>query len=283
MSQPAPLTLPGPSHLLTATRRILRPLVRLLIRNGITFPVVSDLLRGLYVDVAASDMLVDPRSRTDSRISLMTGVHRKEIRRLRSDVSDAAHIPDIVTIGTQIVARWLALGGDDTGAPIPLPRTAPTGETFETLVASVTTDVRPRAVLDEWLSQGLVTVDGQDRVHLNTAAFIPRPGGDEQLFFFGRNLHDHVAAAAGNIAADDAAPYMDRSVHYDRLTPAMARRLEEEARAIAVQALLEINRTAIALLEQEDGSPGAGRQEGTARFNFGVFVYRTDADPDGAA
>ncbi len=274
MVQLAPMTLPGSTALLTAARFMLRPLVRLLIRNGITFPVISELLRGLYVEVAATDMLPDPRTRTDSRVSLMTGVHRKEIRRLRSDQQNNAAVPDVVTIGTQIVARWLALGQDDaTGAPLPLPRSAPMGETFETLVASVTTDVRPRAVLDEWLSQGLATLDAQDRVHLNSAAFIPRAGGDEQLFFFGRNLHDHVAAAAANIAARDAAPFMDRSVHYDRLSPAMTRRLEDEARAISVRALVDLNRIAMELLEAEPADTAE-----TGRINFGVFVYREDGD-----
>jgi len=41
-------------------------------------------VRGLYVEVARDDLLDDPRSRTDSRISLMTGVHRKELRRQRT-------------------------------------------------------------------------------------------------------------------------------------------------------------------------------------------------------
>lgn len=83
MSLPDPITLPGSTLLLRAVRAMLRPLVRLMIRYGITFPVLADLLRGLYVEVAANDMLADPKARTDSRISLMTGVHRKEIRRLR--------------------------------------------------------------------------------------------------------------------------------------------------------------------------------------------------------
>ena len=74
---------PPPAALLRASRRLLRPLVRLLMRAGVTFPVLADLLRTLYVEVAARDLLVDPKAQTDSRISLLTGVHRKEIRRLR--------------------------------------------------------------------------------------------------------------------------------------------------------------------------------------------------------
>ena len=72
---------------------------------------------------------------------------------------------------------------------------------FESLVESVTTDVRPRAILEDLLHHGVVIMDADDTVRLNTEAFIPRPGGEEQLFYFARNLHDHVAAAVANISA----------------------------------------------------------------------------------
>lgn len=99
--------LPLPDSLTRPLRRLLRPLVRLLIRSGVTFPVLADLLRGLYVEVAGQELLTDPKSRTDSRISLMTGVHRKEIRRLREEGGDVAEVPAVVTLATGIIARWL--------------------------------------------------------------------------------------------------------------------------------------------------------------------------------
>jgi hypothetical protein len=268
MSEPS---LPPPNAaLLKAVRRMLRPLVRLLMRHGVTFPVLADLLRTLFVDVAANDLLSDPRSRTDSRISVMTGVHRKEIRRLRSEPLDGDPVPDTVTLGSQVIARWLAAEG---GGPAPLPRVAGQDEpSFERLIASITTDVRPRAVLADWLSQGLVTLDAQDRVHLNMDAFIPRPGDEAQLFFFARNLHDHIAAAAANISAADRAPFMDRAVHYDQLHPAVARRLEQAARAAATRALLGINRLALDLVDEAGVGAGA-LAVGSARVNFGVYVF----------
>ena len=104
--------------------RLLRPLVRLLIRAGITFPVLEDLLRGLFVDVAQNDLLPDPKSRTDSRISLLSGVHRKEIRRLRLLPQANTETPPVVTLTSQIIARWLGASPwiDANGNPLPLPR-----------------------------------------------------------------------------------------------------------------------------------------------------------------
>ncbi|MBV8575726.1 MAG: hypothetical protein JOZ58_11925, partial [Acetobacteraceae bacterium] len=171
--------------------------MRLLIQSGVTFPVVADLLRGLYVDVARRELLTDPKSRTDSRVSLLTGVHRKEIRRQRSPEGVAGLAePAVVTRTSAIIARWLGSSTytDAAGRPLPLPRAGP-DPSFEGLVASVTRDVRPRAVLDEWLHQALVRIDAEGRVQLSTEAFIPREGGEAQLFYFARNLHDHIAAA----------------------------------------------------------------------------------------
>jgi len=278
MSSPGrPAALP-PTALLRATKRLLRPLVRLLIQSGITFPVLADLLRLLFVEVAMTDLLIDEREQTDSRITLLTGVHRKEIRRQRRQEKDPDAIPPVVTLSSQVIARWLGTPSylDTDGQPLPLPRVdspdAP-GISFEALVESVTTDVRPRAVLVDWVSQGLVTLDADERVRLNTAAFIPRPGSTEQIFYFARNLHDHIAAAAANIASAGPPPFVDRSVHYDRLGPQAAAALEAAAREAAQRVLVEVNSVALGLVDSTTPNPDA---PATLRVNFGVYVYVED-------
>ncbi|MDO9714050.1 DUF6502 family protein [Paracraurococcus lichenis] len=268
--------------LLGPLARLLRPLVRLLIRSGVTFPVLTDLLRSLYVDVARHDLLPDPKARTDSRISLMTGVHRKELRRQRAPETPPA--PAVITLNTQIIARWL--GSPDTtdreGRPLPLPR-AGDAPSFDALVEAVTRDVRPRAVFDDWLSQGIVALEQDDRVHLRAAAFLPREGSEAQLFYFARNLHDHTAAATANVLAAGLPPFLDRSLHYDRLGLDAAVKLEIEARQAAQRMLLELNRTALALSEADDQE--AAKAEGvrpTRRVNLGVYLFvedETQSDP----
>jgi hypothetical protein len=270
---------PGPASdvLLRTLGRLLRPLVRLLIRNGLTYPVIADLLRDLYLDVAMRDILTERRSRTDSRISLLTGVHRKEIRRQRAAVARPEPVPEVVTLSSQIIARWLGAApwAGDGGVPRPLPRAAAPGEaSFDSLVEAVTKDLRARAVLDEWLSQDLVRLDAQDRVVLNVEAFVPRPGRDEQMFYFGRNLADHIAAATANVSAVGKAPFLDRSVHYDVLPVAAAEELEAVGREAAVRMLLEINRRAMAIAEAHDPPVGP-----TRRVNLGVYLYSEDEPP----
>jgi Family of unknown function (DUF6502) len=272
-----------PGALLAACHRLLRPLARLMIRGGVTLPVLNDMLRTLFVDVAANDILTEPKARSDSRISLVTGIHRKEIRRLRDLRPEQARTPPVVTISSQIIARWLAIEpfADPAGRPRPLPRGNEPGArrpSFDTLVQSVTSDIRSRVVLDDWLSKGIVGTDDADHIVLNVDAFIPKPGADEQLFYFTRNLHDHIAAAAANIAATETAPFLDRSVHYDGLTEEQASELEAFAREEAIRVLLEVNRRAAAMVEGNPASATDGR-----RVNFGVYVFSEPEDPTGTA
>ena len=249
--------------------RLLCPLVRLLIRCGVTFPMLADLLRGLYVSVAAQDLL--PAQRSDSRLSLLTGVHRKEIRRLRNQPQGEPE-PVVVTRNSRLIAIWVGSPAytDATGQPLALRRTGP-APSFERLVRSVTRDVRARAVLDDWLAQGVASLDSDGLVRLEVAALVPSPGREEQLYYLGRNLHDHAAAAATNVLAQGQAPFLERSVHYDGLTVAAAAELERFGREVAMAALLEVNRKALSLSEAEP-SP----DEPTRRVNFGIYQFSAD-------
>jgi hypothetical protein len=264
---------PAPDALLRALRRPLRPLLRLLIRAGVTFPVFAEMVRSLYVETAAKDLSPDGRPPTDSRLTLLTGVHRKEIRRLREEAEPGDESPPaVVTLNSQIIGRWLGLPDttDEAGDPLPLSRTA-----FDALVTAVTTDLRPRTVLDNWLAQGIATIDPDERIRLNVAAFVPREGVEARLFYLSRNLHDHVAAATAETFAVGMPPFLERSLHYDRLSPEAAAKLEAAGRAAAQQLLVDLNRLALSLVEGEEIEPGAP----TRRVNIGVYLYREDEAP----
>jgi hypothetical protein len=259
---------PDAARVAPAIARLLRPLVRLCIRGGITFPALTQLLRELYVNVAEYDFALPGKEQTDSRVSLLTGIHRKEVSRLRGAGAPVTVVPAAISLTSAVIAHWLAEPDftDSQGHPLPLPRSGPS-PSFEALVGAVTRDVRPRAVLDEWLDSGLVAVDGEDRVTLREAAFVPR-GDDDKLYYFGRNLHDHVAAAVENVLAAEPR-FMERAVHYDGLSEDLAKRLEARARELADAALQQANREAHTALRKDGG--------GEHRWILGVYVYREDA------
>ncbi|WP_407174073.1 DUF6502 family protein [Bradyrhizobium sp. STM 3562] len=255
--------------------RLLRPLVRLCIRSGMTFPALAQLLRELFVNVAEHDFALEGKEQTDSRVSLLTGIHRKEVARLRGAGAPVNETPATLSRTSAIIARWLAAPEftDAKGEPLPLPRTAANdAPSFESLVASITKDVRPRAVLDEWLDRKLVTINDNDQIVLVETAFVPRGEDDRKWHYLGRNLHDHIAAAADNVSSATP-PFMERAVHYDGLSPKLAKRLEARSRELAMEVLKTANREANRALAKDKG--------GNSRWNFGVYVYRDDPDGGG--
>ncbi|MEW6632492.1 MAG: DUF6502 family protein [Pseudomonadota bacterium] len=254
----------------SALNRVLRPLVRLAIKCGVTFPTFVDLLRQIYVNVAEHEFTLPDKQQTDSRVSLLTGVHRKEVSRLRGAGAPVRVIPDSVSRTSAIVARWLAdpMFTDSEGAPLPLSRVADAGEaSFANLVESVTRDLRPRAVLDDWLDRKLVEVDEKDRIVLMEAAMAPRDDGQVRLYYFARNLQDHAAAAVANMLADNP-PFIERAVHYDGLSEDLAKSLEAYSRKVVIEALLHLNKHANEAVQSDPG--------GTSRWNCGVYIITSD-------
>jgi len=91
---------PGPRPAaLRALRQLLRPLVRFLLDQQISFPVLSRLLKEVYVDVAREELPLEGRAQTDARLSLLTGVHRKDVRRLRGPPEGCEAAPGAGRVG----------------------------------------------------------------------------------------------------------------------------------------------------------------------------------------
>ena len=261
-----------PKTLVAAVRALLRPLVRLLIAKGVGLPAFMELVKDAYVDVAMNEFPVGEKKQTDSRISLLTGVHRKDVKRLRTQKRRPITAPKTIGLGAQLVARWVGSKEttDSNGLPLALPRhpAKPGQPSFDALVEQVSKDVRPRAVLDEWIRLGVARLDDAGNVVLNQLAFVPEKGFQEKAFYFGRNIHDHLAAGAHNLLADGS-PLLDRSVHYSNLTPESAETLQAEAERTGMQSLLAINRMALQLSAKDKDNASA-----TKRVNFGLYFFK---------
>ncbi len=266
------------SELLSQSLSVLvRPLVRLLLQHGITYPQFIKLLRTVYVEVAEREFSIPGKPQTDSRVSLLTGIHRRYVKELREQIGESFEIPANVSIGGQLIGVWLSDPRfvDSSEKPVRLPRLQDEkGSSFEDLVRTVTTDIRPRAVLDELLRLGVVSLDEQDHVCLERAAFIPETGAEEKLFYFGRNLHDHIAASAHNINGGRP-PFMERSAYNGGLTKESVRELAVLAEQEGMRALQHVHRRANELRAQDVHSAHA-----TYRMNFGTYYYSVEARDD---
>lgn len=267
-----------PPSLLSALLRVMRPLVRLMLRKGVTYPVFADLLKEVFVDVADREFRLDDKAPSDSRISLLTGVHRKDVRRLRQEgEAQASALPENITLGAHLVNVWSNSHPfcQARGQALALPRLASVGGdcSFDALVASVSKDIRARVVLDEWLRLGIVRLDDQDCVHLQAQAFVPQQGFDEKAAYLAHNLHDHASAAVHNLSGEGQ-PFFERSVHYDALAPISVETLREAVAGEGMQLLLGFSRLA-ADLEVRD----LPTLEQPQRITIGLYFYTESTSP----
>ncbi len=245
---------------------LLAPLSRFLIARGVLFPDLAERLKAHYVE-AARQMAESEGKATDSRISVLTGLQRREVTRLKGFEPRAAKPNHLV----RLVALWQtepAYMAD--GHPLPLPRNG-AAPSFEALARMVRRDVHPRTMLDTLEAAGTVSIDPDTQeVRLEATSYQPLAGSDEQITYLTRNLGDHLEAATENVLAERP-PHFERSVSYVGLDEDQIAELDTEFRRGQMALFETLNRKAAAMKAESGGS-------GAFRFRAGGFFWKGRRD-----
>jgi hypothetical protein len=250
--------------------RVMRPLVALLVRHGVTYPAFAAALKRVFLDAATDELRAHAMAQTDSAVSLLSGVHRRDVRTLaREPVARARGVArkggaPLSLVG-EVVARWLGDAAYQSRGR--RPRALQRAE-FDAMVASVSSDVRGRAMLDELLRLGAVT-ESAEGITLAAGGFAPREGFAEMSALFAANLADHAAAATANLQGE--ANFLEQAMYVDHITAESAQRLQRAATRAWAKALPAVLAEAQACSDADAGQPSAGQ-----RVRFGVYFYRTE-------
>lgn len=202
-----------------AVFQVLRPLVRVLLRNGVPFSAFAEIARRAYVQVADKDFSVEGKKQTNSRISTITGLSRKEVQRLKSLTDDISNKESLKRYNraARVVTGWVR---DDRynqkGGPILLPLESDSGLSFASLVKEYSGDVPPRAILDELLQVGVVEYQ-DEQIKLLARAYIPKTDPVEKLTILGTDVAGLIASIDHNIEKGELDPFFQRKVYYDNL------------------------------------------------------------------
>ncbi|HSV35572.1 MAG TPA: DUF6502 family protein [Ramlibacter sp.] len=257
---------------LASVLRACRPLVRLLLRHGVAYPAFAVALKQVFLEAAVDELRSAGKRQTDSALSLLSGVHRRDVRNLALAGGAALAMEEPMNMASQIVTRWLSDPAyrDKKGRPRVLPR-AGAAPSIETLVTAISRDVRPRAVLDELVRLGIAE-EAETGVRLLAPGFVPRQGFPEMASLLADNLHDHAAAASLNL--DGGHNFLEQAIFSDELTEASARHLHAAAARAWRQAFQEVMREAQARYEHDQAH--APEQSRGHRVRFGSYFYSTD-------
>jgi hypothetical protein len=268
--------LPEPALATEAIAQVLQPLARLMIDHGLQLPTMVELLKKALVTEAVGTYGLAGRGSSDMRIALLTGVHRKDVKRLRDESVAATPTTPMVPLAASVVARWISepryLHADrSTRALARTPGKSLPGEPdFTSLVAEVSRDVGARAVLDELLRLGVVDVDEDGHVQLKTKSFVPQSGQGDAFHFLATNVSDHLSTAVHNLKPGRTAPPMlEQSAFSQDLTPHQADQLQALARQLWSDALQRFLQSATVAEERSQGSPTLKQ-----RIRFGVYCHQ---------
>ncbi|HHS99738.1 MAG TPA: hypothetical protein ENK73_02680 [Thiomicrospira sp.] len=263
-----------------ALTKILKPLVRLLIHQNITYVGLLNMLKKTYVEVAEESFSIEGKRMTDSRISLLTGVHRGEVKHIRTEVLNQPSEKELKAgLSAQLMSIWTGHQAylNENNEPQALYRCAQDGSpSFEKLVLSVSKDKHPRSILDDWLHQGLVKLvveDNKEFVILTEKGYVPEADFEEKLFFAGKNIGDHLAVVAHNL--ENQTPSMfDRAVYYQHLSEASIKTIEEASKEKMIAALTELNQLASQLQMQDKQAEDAFHC-----MHVGAYFHRKNEQP----
>lgn len=263
--------------LVKAVIMLCRPLIRLLIEKGVSFPQFRELMKTLYVEEASQHFSLDDKKPSDSRIFVLTGVHRKDIKRIRQhDELDNPLINSSASLSAEIIARWNGMAEylDDKNKPRALLKSGKSDAPgFEQLVSSVNKDVRSKVILEEWLRLNVVRMKG-DYVILNRSAFVANKEFKEMAYYLGHNVHDHLASCVNNILVEEE-PMLERSVYYGSLTADSVDKLNTIANKKGNELLQYVNKQAIKLYDADKDKTDAKH-----RMRLGVYWYQAQYQQD---
>lgn len=257
--------------LVLALCRLLRPLARILLRNGMSYGAFSELVKRMYVEVATNEFKVGGRKQTVSRVAVLTGLSRKEVSRVQNlpSLTDDNGLDEKHNRAARVVTAWLRDKdfSDGQGNPVGLPFEG--SPSFSELVKKYSGDMPPRAVLDELIHSGAVTESGDDRFKLAERGYIPKTGEIEKLGILGSDVAGLISTIDRNLKPDTKERFFQRKVFYDNLPKEVITQLQSLAEKEG-QSLLELLDRWMAERDQGEKESGTPSNE---RVKAGIGVY----------
>jgi hypothetical protein len=262
----------------TALHKIFKALARLVLRFGLSYEQFDELAKQAFVEVAEQDFTLPGRKQTDSRIAVVTGLSRKEVKRLREleHGSETVATPAQYNRAARVLNGWLQNKAylDEGGAPLVLPMDGAKASfegaegSFTRLVRDYGGDIPVRAVLAELVRIGAVAHLKDDKVQVIQQAYVPTDNVEDKLIILGTDVMSLIDTITHNLTEPSEKNYLQLKVSYDNLPTEALPMLHKIAAEDGQFFLQQLNRWFMS--KDRDANPQA---TGTGRHYAGVGVY----------
>jgi len=221
---------------------ILRPLVQVLLNHGMAYGAFADTVRRVFVEEGFDHLARTDRRPTISAVSALTGLSRKEVKRLREPpAAGESESSRRYNRAVRVISGWVndPRFQGDSGAPATLSCDGP-DSAFAHLVRDYSGDVPMVAILTMLEGSGNVTREG-DRVPLRQRAYLPMSTPLDKLNILGTDVAELMGTIAHNIAAQPTERLFQRKVSNDHVQPDAVAAFRELSREKAQHLLEELD------------------------------------------
>jgi len=259
---------------------LLKPLVRILLRNGISFGQFSDLAKRAYVEVARDEFTIPGKPQTTSRVSAITGLTRKDVQRLKKEnLDNDAKVTAKYSRAARVISAWVSESAylDQQGSPLFLPFEG-AEPSFTALVKEASGDITARTILDELIHIEAVKRLEDGRLELLVRAYIPMADDVEKIGILGADVSDLISTIDHNLSIKKDGAYFQRKVCYDNLPQEVMDELRDTI-AEKAQAALESMNEDMAKCDRDRHPEQEG--SGRVRAGLGIYYFQDDVESQG--
>lgn len=259
-------TLPSPSvDTLEHVVSIMEVLTDWLVNSGVGYNDFSTAIRPLFYNAAIKELEKINQKKTDSSLSILSGIDRRDIRSFRQQNNVHKPLPitkydSTISVPARVITLWLHLK---------LPHKIPFSQhenSFENLVREISTEKHPRSILLELKRLGLVSEESEN-VILNTLSFTPSPECSEIKSLFVSNIRDHLASGIKNIT-NKQDNFLEQAIFADELTEKSINILKELSNSLWADFSKKIVSAALECSKEDEG-----RVDANKRFKLGVYQF----------
>lgn len=258
----------------TTIIRILKPLIKVLLRNGIAYGTFADIARKVYVDTGFEEARRQGQKQTVSNVSILTGINRKEVKRLKEALAvntdnSLRKFNRIVRViaGWQHDEEFL----DEDHEPRDLLLEGNKGS-FASLVKNYSGDMPVVAMLNALIDSGNIKVIDNGNIQLINPNYLPTTDSDKKLNILGIDTAEFIQTIDHNINVEkpeDA--WFQRKASNTRIRvdalPKIKQRINKKA-----QLLLEDIDAAFSENESDD-------EQDSVSVSLGIYFTQKNSNP----
>ena len=245
------------------------PLIRILLRSGITFQEFGGVLKDVYVSVCAREMTLPGRKMTLSRVAIATGLTRREVAKIiRNEGKTQWGVWSNAGLAASVLEAWhtdaqfLAPYGYPRDLKIDGTDAVPT---FEDLVRRFSTDVPHEVLIGELIRVGAARVlEGGQYLRVQKRTYIPTDMTAEMIQIFSQAVRRYIETVDYNLGRGKGPGKAIRSNGLSQMTDLRVVDVE-----IFQQEIREYLETVIQEIDQKSATyPRPSRRKGDKRFKW---------------